>query len=286
MLKVNPSMEEQNTSKTKRRKPWLAALLNLICAGTGQIYNGEIQKGIFVYSLWWAISLSIAYFRLFHSFKGLIVALALLGFFLIAITVEAFISASRKKDYHLKAYNKVFIYFLPYLLSVLVSLSLSMVQKSPYPNALYGIQSFRIPSASMTPTLQPGDTLMSDLHYFKNHPAQRGDLAVFPNPNKPELEYIKRIVALEGDSVKIQNGNLYVNEEIIENRNKSSDLGSPYEDSPAQIIPSGKAFMVGDNLNSSVDSREWGSVDLNTFIAKPLYIYYSPDKNRIGKQLH
>lgn len=276
-------MEKQN--KIKKRKPWLAALLNLLCPGTGQIYNGEIKKGIFIYTLWWAISLFILYFQLFHSFQGMLLALALLGFFLIAITLEALVSASRKKDYPLKAYNKVLVYFLPYLLSVLINLGLAMMLKSPYSSPLYDIQSFSIPSSSMIPTLQPGDRLMTDLHYFKNHPVQRGDLAVFPNPKKPELEFIKRVVALEGDSVQIKNGKLYVNEQIIEDRNKESDTVSPYEDSPVQVLPSGKAFMVGDNLNNSADSREWGFVDVNTFIAKPLYIYYSRDKSRIGKEL-
>ncbi len=275
----------ENQKKIKKRKPWLAALLNFFCAGTGQIYNGELKKGIFVYTLWWAILLLFRHFQVFHSLKGLFVGVAILGLFLIAITTEAFISALKKKDYQLKAYNKVIVYFIPYLLSVLINFSFGLLFKSAYNNALYNIKSFSIPSSSMNPTLQAGDRIMTDLRYFTIHPAQRGDLAVFPHPHKPKFEFIKRIVALEGDTVKIQNGNLYMNEQKVEDRNINSDSSSFYEDSPAQVVPSGKAFMVGDNLNNSADSREWGFVDLNTLIAKPLYIYYSRDKTRIGKQL-
>ncbi len=57
----------ENQKKIKKRKPWLAALLNFFCAGTGQIYNGELKKGIFVYSLWWAIFLLFRHFQVFHS---------------------------------------------------------------------------------------------------------------------------------------------------------------------------------------------------------------------------
>jgi signal peptidase I len=173
----------------------------------------------------------------------------------------------------------------------------------------YIIQAFKIPSGSMIPTLLIGDHLLvTKFIYGVNPPLmekkilvfdkpKRGDIIVFKYPEDPDKDFIKRVVAVEGDIVEGIDKKIYVNGvELKEPYARYSDsFIHPRELDPRDNfgpieVPKGKLFVMGDNRDQSYDSRFWGFVDLKNVKGKALIIYWSWDSEnhkprfeRIGK---
>lgn len=137
---------------------------------------------------------------------------------------------------------------------------------------------FFIPSPSMVPALQVGDRIIVSKVAYYFHEPQHGDIVVFKYPLNPKKDYVKRLIAVEGDVVELKDSNLYINgaevpENYLPSNLRFSDFG------PLQVPP-GKYFMLGDNRNNSADSRFWGFLPHNMIIGKTVFIYWP--LNRIG----
>ncbi len=200
-------------------------------------------------------------------------------------------------------------------------------------------QAFRIPTGSMLETLQIGDflfvnkflygaktpdririgklTLIDDLPVLKLpaiRPPRQGDIIVFEYPRDRNLDYIKRCVAVAGDTVEVRDGVLYVNGEIYESnfgdrdgdhscipdwnggancpephtkRDQAAYLRNPRNHkwpwdgmTRPYVVPEGHIFMMGDNRYNSLDSRYWGALDVNLIKGKAMFLYWSWDKDR------
>ncbi|NCC15867.1 MAG: signal peptidase I [Clostridia bacterium] len=120
----------------------------------------------------------------------------------------------------------------------------------------------QVPTGSMETTIMTGDRIMAlRTSYWLDEP-QRGDVVVFRYPDDPEQKtlFVKRIIGMGGDVVKVENGSVYINGEV---------LNEPYLEVITQgnfgpfEVPEGSYFMMGDNRNSSLDSRFWD----NKFVA-------------------
>lgn len=143
---------------------------------------------------------------------------------------------------------------------------------------MFLFQPFIIPSGSMEPTLQIGDRIMvNKLSYHIGDP-RRGDVIVFKYPMDPSRDFVKRLVAKGGETVEIRNSQLYIN-----GRQVAEDYlppGLTFEDFGPVEVPPGTYFMLGDNRNSSEDSRSWGMMPEENIIGKAVIIYWPMD--RIG----
>lgn len=133
----------------------------------------------------------------------------------------------------------------------------------------------RIESISMQPTLFAGDfVIVNKIAYLFNSPG-RGDVIIFRYPPDPNREpYIKRVIGLPGDTVRVSAGRVFVND---------SPLIEPYIKAPPAydgtwIVPPGSLFVLGDNRNSSSDSHSWGMVPLTNIIGKAEVVYWPPDQ--------
>jgi len=133
----------------------------------------------------------------------------------------------------------------------------------------------RVESVSMQPTLYAGNfVIVNKLAYRLGEPS-RGDVIVFRYPPAPEQEpYIKRIIGLPGDLVQITGGKVYIN---------GGPLAEPYlgvatNQGGEWVVPAGSLFVMGDNRNSSSDSRAWGMVPFENVIGKALVVYWPPGK--------
>jgi signal peptidase I len=131
----------------------------------------------------------------------------------------------------------------------------------------------RIESVSMQPTLYAGDfVIVSKLAYKLGEPS-RGDVIVFKYPPDPNREpYIKRVIGLPGDTVRVDGGLVYVNNEPME---------EPYiKAAPSYhgswTVPADSLFVLGDNRNSSSDSHAWGMVPTSNVIGKAELVYWPP----------
>ena len=160
------------------------------------------------------------------------------------------------------------------------------------------VQAFKIPSGSMKDTLLVGDHLLVNKFIYGvkipftdgktlipvSEP-ERGDIVVFKYPQNPEKDYIKRVIGIEEDVIKIVDKKLYVNGEPVNHeyarytdntvfpawRNPRDNLGPV-------TVPEDSLFVMGDNRDNSHDSRFWGFVDLNDVKGEAFIIYWSWDR--------
>ena len=128
----------------------------------------------------------------------------------------------------------------------------------------------RVENVSMKPTLQPGEFLLVNRVAYKLGDPSIGDIVVFHAPGTSEMDYIKRIVGLPGDLVRINDGTVTVNDQ---------PLYEPYiADQPNYtgewVVPEGEYFVLGDNRNNSSDSHLWGFVPREDIVGKALLIYW------------
>jgi len=160
--------------------------------------------------------------------------------------------------------------FRRFLLDLIETLLLSLVLFSVI-NAISA--RIRIESISMQPTLFAGDfVIVNKMAYKLGHPS-RGDVIVFRYPPDPGREpYIKRVIGLPGDTVRIAGGRVYVNGAALEEPYISA--APAYEGT--WKVPDDALFVLGDNRNSSSDSHQWGMVPLENVIGKAVVVYWPP----------
>ncbi|MEW5935186.1 MAG: signal peptidase I [Bacillota bacterium] len=143
---------------------------------------------------------------------------------------------------------------------------------------LFVVEPFRVDGPSMEPTLFTGERLLVDKVSYRFHPPRRGDVVVFRNPGNLREDYIKRVVALPGDTVEMRLGRLYVNGQPVPEPYVLRDGISTY--GPEQIPP-GYCFVLGDNRANSRDSRFFGPVPLHLLKGRAWLIFWPPRRVHI-----
>lgn len=154
----------------------------------------------------------------------------------------------------------------------------------------YGIRTFVaeprfIPSLSMYPTFDVGDRLIAEklTYRFMRSPVA-GDVIIFHPPREISPEggffaddnvYIKRVVAVEGDTVEVKGGALYVNGSV---RTEPFINERPAYQLPRLVVPSGDVFVMGDNRNNSYDSHLWGPLPKENIVGRAVFKYWPPQK--------
>jgi len=165
-------------------------------------------------------------------------------------------------------------------------------------------QAYNIPSGSMKPTLLVGDFILVNKLVYRFSEPQRGDIVVFKYPIDPNIDFIKRIVALPGEEVEVRNNQVFINgkplpltevgrgeengvrkfiyEEVMPEGIKHKVQF--YEDFPFSkrdfgpvVVPPNHYFVMGDNRDNSEDSRYWGFLSRENIVGKAFVIYFSGD---------
>jgi signal peptidase I len=139
----------------------------------------------------------------------------------------------------------------------------------------------RVESISMQPTLYAGDfIIVNKLAYRLGEPG-RGDVIIFHYPPDPNREpYIKRVIGLPGELVRVERGKVYVNNVLLKEPYISA--APSYEGS--WRVPEDSLFVLGDNRNSSSDSHSWGMVPLKNVIGKAEVVYWPPTEWQVLNQ--
>ncbi|MBZ5502270.1 MAG: signal peptidase I [Acidobacteriia bacterium] len=199
--------------------------------------------------------------------------------------------------------------FADVLQSLLVTLLLALF------GTTFIVQAFKIPSQSMEPALLVGDHLLVNKFLFQGsgawyekflpyRPVRHGDIVVFKFPFDDHPHYVKRVIGLPGDRIRITAGQVYVNENLLAEPYAVHDAAArdPFGDNfpPADpeflgaalqpewtthimnyvrggelLVPPDRYFVMGDNRDRSWDSRYWGFVDRQAIIGRPVLIYWS-----------
>ena len=187
--------------------------------------------------------------------------------------------------------------------------------------ALFGttflLQAYKIPSESMEPTLLVGDHLLVNKFIFEGNGAwyekilpyraiRRGDVIIFKYPYEDHPDYVKRVIGVPGDRIRIIDGSVFVNKQHLIEPYAVHEPGGgdpvadnfppldPYSmsvglrpewaheisqhiDGDELVVPPDRYFVLGDNRDDSLDSRYWGFVDRSAVMGEPVLIYWSVD---------
>jgi signal peptidase I len=287
----------------KPRKPWVAVLLSLLCNGLGQIYCGHLVKGLalmLIAQLPLALTMAPA---VLHSTTAIAVALAIPTILGIAVWVYAVVDSYRLaskagSQYELREYNRGIVYVLFILTGIVQSLCFSPVLAACVRANV--AEAFCCPTESMSPTLLKGDRFMVDKTLQRKQP-HRGDIVVFVNPENRDVRFVKRVVGLPGDTVRVEGNDVYINGEKLKQR-PIDDSGKISADADGQLVfesngqatyqirlaadeakaatcpetkvPRGHCFVLGDDRGHSADSRRYGCVPLGDILGKAKYIYW------------
>jgi signal peptidase I len=131
----------------------------------------------------------------------------------------------------------------------------------------FGFQIARVEGLSMAPTLQDQDRLIVNKAIYRIFEPRRGDIVMLYYPLNPDKSFVKRVIAEEGDTVRIIDGRVYVNDIPLQDDYVKPDYRS-HDDWGPQVIPEGYDFVMGDNRINSSDSRTWGMVPKKYIIGK------------------
>ena len=178
-----------------------------------------------------------------------------------------------KEDFILLRLIKSGVTFIfDFLETIVVALSIFVVIY------LFIVQPHEVKGSSMEPSFQNNEYIITDKVSYRFGIPERGDVVIFKAPVNPEVDYIKRIIGLPGESVMVQNGRVFLDGKIL-NEPYLADLtpvfpGGFIKEGVTITVPENHYFVMGDNRPHSSDSREFGPVDKKLFIGKAVFRYW------------
>lgn len=283
----------------QRRSPLVAWGMSFVLPGFGQMYNGELNKAIWLFLCFALLSIpGLAVIALYLPAAWMITALALglisaLSIWLYGM-VDAWRTASRLQVYVRASWQLSGVYVLAFLLcnALAMPLLINYVRE-------HQVAAYRIPSRSMEPSVLQGDMLFADKRYNRPEAStavRRGDIAIFTYPNNRTLNYIKRVIALPGDRVRMSGHAIWVNDQLLTVKEQATPDGALVSESVDgrqwQVqwlasdkttptldltVPPGQAFVLGDNRSGSTDTRHFGPVPLSDIVGNARQIWFSSD---------
>jgi signal peptidase I len=138
-------------------------------------------------------------------------------------------------------------------------------------------QPVRVEGTSMLPVLEDQDRLFINKMAYRVGDIHRGDVVVFQYPHDHEKSYIKRVIALPGDELRIDHGRVYVNGGQIEEKYVPKRFADD-RSQPEMMVPAHEYFVMGDHRSISSDSRDFGPVERDLIYGKAAFVYWPMDQ--------
>ena len=290
--------------KLRRPRGWLAALMSLVLPGLGQLYAGRwrvalllmlLSQGFFPLLALLIIADALTFVTFMLCFFAAIA-------FQLGVAILALLAARRTAPFAPPWWNRWYGLLGIAVLYLVAGATISLLYEDP-------VKSFHIPAGSMHPSVSEGDRLVAVGLFGK--PVDRGEIVVFQSSHTGGADYIKRVVAIGGDSIELRNNRLWVNDRevsreisgsvsrqlmqfdvvteilgdhrysILLRRNSDPRLAN----FARRAVPVGHVFVMGDNRDNSQDSRFFGPVKIEDVHWRAGFIFWSQDVDRIGLDL-
>lgn len=273
----------------------LATLLSIVIPGAGQIYHKQKSKVILGYSAFLIFPIVFTVLRLGQTFWGLISLPLFLFILYVTNVLDAYLVATRshKKE---AAWYRPWLVVVPFMLLFIDAYG--AIQHVRHPDhSPAGLKAVRLATNSMAPTMQVGDLLIVSTKENKIHELMRGEIISLFHQGL-QVTLFKRLIGLPGDLVEGRGTEISVNGERLREpyahytgKSGQDDFNKAHKtnDFGPIRVPAGQVFVMGDNRDDSFDSRdpEFGFVDIKDVHPdhRPLYIYWSVDRSRIGRKI-
>lgn len=249
--------------ESAKKKGWIAAIMGMSMTGMGQIYNGELLKGMSFFVIFMALLASGFRLSVYLPDRLLIVGITFTLAIVLMVHVFSIIEAYRKPykqgdEYILKPYNHWYFYIAVWMLGSV--LTTGFVYNYTRDNIIHV---YKIATKSMEPAILKGDRVLVDKTAYRRMPPKKGDIIIFIYPDDRSKVYIRRIAGLPGDMIKPEGGS-----EVI--------------------VPHGAVYVLGDNKQKSEDSSKFGFIPLKDVAGKARQVWYSygDDGMRWGRVGH
>jgi signal peptidase I len=251
----------------RRLNPIIAFLAGIVWLG--YVYVGRMRAALMLLGVVLGLSALFSWTRWILNPAALYVLVAaMLGAYLLAI-VHPVVIAVRTPGARRTAYNRWWFYLAWLIVSGGLSQALALNR-----GAIFGYETFRIPSASMAPTLDNGDFILVDSWRYRETEPVAGEIIVYLEPSGAGVNYVKRIVGLPGDMVEMRGGRLLRNGEPAPETYLEPALRIGGADAPAARLAPGEYFVLGDNRSNSRDSRYHGPVPRANIVGRVEYIWF------------
>ena len=296
------SKQDNNQIKVKKRNPFIAFLFSLLTPGLGQIYNGQLVKGIILFLIPHTISFIFEFNHWFIFFVGLISFFLIQAAIHLYIIIDSIIIAFHRKDYVLKIYN----HWIIYLLIVVIMLISVPFYYFTYSNI--GIEAYEVSTDSNRPTLQIGDCIVADTKAFNDNKVEYGDIVVFDSPLGDK--YISRVIGLPEDEIEIKDSVIKINGRMLKTRfvcdtmennyqmivdeeelpngrkhkiyRKNTKYHTPYICDEKISLPTNCYYLLSDNRDIGIDSKNFGYIRHHNILSKVVYSYIGLSFDRIN----
>ena len=291
-------------SAEKKRFVSIAVLLSILTPRIGHIYNGLLKKGLLLLSFWviapnilWALNLD-------KLFWGLILMIIFAVVFWLYVLVDVILLTLKNKSYNLKKFNTPILYFGLLILVGTFNYFFNDLEKEA--------RTYVIVSPSMYPTLQLDDRIWVDLEIDKNTPFNYGDLVVYTDG---WAHLVCRIAGLPGDTIAMSEDALVINGDRQKSKYLRTGIDHVYELKIYQgsfsnkkhefsiyneipkffgnrsemenlVVEENQFFILADNRTNGLDSRDYGTIKRDSILGKPLFIYWSKERTKIGENLN
>ena len=175
--------------------------------------------------------------------------------------------------------KKIYFFFIDTVQTFLLAASVFLVIY------IFIARPFQVSGDSMFPTFKDKEYIFTNLIGLRLGAVKKGEVIVFKSPIDADKDFIKRVIATPGDTVSLQEGYIYVNEQRVE---ESGYLrpevrtygGSFFNEGESKVVPDGHIFVMGDNRPYSSDSREWGFLPYENIIGKSFFVYWPINQAR------
>ena len=143
---------------------------------------------------------------------------------------------------------------------------------------LFLMQPHQVKGSSMFPTFKDQEYLLTDKVTYKSRQPKYGDVIVFRAPINESYDFIKRVIATPGQTVKISGGRVYVDGNMLDEfylpKEYSTSPGQFLHDGESYVVPEGNVMAFGDNRDHSSDSRDWGPVPYGNIVGRVFFRYW------------